>query len=98
MLADVAYPLGGIMRRFQVALLAAVAAIGFASIASASDLPVKASMPVKAAPLPLAYNWSGIYIGGNLGGAWDNQSASWPGSAGNPSFDHKGTTGVAGAH
>ena len=52
-----------IMRRFQVILLAAVATIGFASIASAADMPTKA--PVYA---PVAvYDWSGIYIGGDAG-------------------------------
>ena len=55
---------GLIMRRLQCALLAAAAAIGFASIASAADMPVKARpMPVVA-----AYNWTGWYIG--IDGGW----------------------------
>lgn len=54
------------MRRFQSGLFAAVAVIGFASIASAADMPMKA--PMAPAPAP-AYNWSGFYIGGYLGGA-----------------------------
>ena len=54
------------MRRFRRALLAAAAAIGFASIASASDTPVKASRPtVGAAP-----SWTGFYVGANGGWGW----------------------------
>src|ERR1700688_716690 len=66
-LADATCAWGLIMRRFQCAALAAVAVIGFASMASAADLPVKA--PV-AAP---AYSWTGCYIGGNLGGGWTHK-------------------------
>ena len=60
------------MRRIQCVLLAAVVAIGFASIASAADMPAKA--PVYRAPVAVApvWNWSGIYIGGHAGGAWAN--------------------------
>jgi outer membrane immunogenic protein len=46
------------------ALLALVAAIP----AQAAD------MPVKAAPLVALYNWSGFYIGGNLGYSWGRSS------------------------
>src|ERR1700688_646227 len=68
MLADVAYLLGGIMRRFQVALLATVAVFGFASIAYSADMPVKA-LVYKAAPVPV-YDWSGFYVGGTVGARW----------------------------
>jgi outer membrane immunogenic protein len=53
------------MRRLQCVLFATVAVIGFASIASAADLPVKAPAY---APAPAPYDWTGIYIGGQLGG------------------------------
>jgi outer membrane immunogenic protein len=62
--------LGLMMRRFQYALLAAVAAFGFVSGASAADMPVKA--PVAAA----AYNWTGFYVGGNVGYGWANNSVA----------------------
>ena len=54
------------MRRFQCALLAAVALIGFTSIASAADMAVKAR-PM--APAPAALTWTGCYIGAHIGGA-----------------------------
>jgi len=59
------------MRRFQCVLLAAVAVIGFASIASAADMPVKA--PAYKAPIAApAYSWTGCYIGASAGGMWGN--------------------------
>ncbi len=57
------------MRRFNCVPLAAAAAIGLASVASAADLPVKA--PVYKAPVMApAYNWSGFYLGIEGGAAW----------------------------
>jgi outer membrane immunogenic protein len=54
------------VKKFVVA--AAVAAFGFAGSASAADMPVKAA-PLAPAP---AYDWSGIYIGGDAG--WQSSS------------------------
>jgi outer membrane immunogenic protein len=59
------------MRRFQCVLLAAVAVVGFASIASAADMPVKAAPMV--APVA-AYSWTGFYLGIHAGGAWEMQN------------------------
>ena len=57
------------MRVSHCAALAAVAVIGFASIASAADLPVKA--PVYKAPVVApAYSWTGFYVGVNGGYAF----------------------------
>jgi len=50
-------------------LLAATMGLGFAASASAADLPAKA--PVAPAPVAV-YNWSGLYIGGHIGGGWAN--------------------------
>jgi outer membrane immunogenic protein len=55
---------GLIMHR--VGALAAVAVFGFASVAFAADMPVKAPM---AAPVA-AYNWTGFYVGIAGGGGW----------------------------
>jgi outer membrane immunogenic protein len=39
-----------------------------------------ADMPLKAAPPPvLAYDWSGMYIGGVIGGGWATSDSSIPG-------------------
>ena len=43
---------------------AAIAMLGSASVAIAADLPVKAP------PAPAAWNWSGFYLGANLGGGF----------------------------
>lgn len=50
-------------------LLATVAAIGFAGAASAADLAVRPA-PVYAP----AFNWSGCYLGGYVGGAWNAEN------------------------
>ena len=43
--------------------LAGIAAIG---VARAGDMPVKAKAP----PPPVAYDWSGVYVGFSVGGMW----------------------------
>ena len=47
-----------------------------ASIISISSIggAMAADMPMKAPPLPVepVYNWTGFYIGGNVGGGWDD--------------------------
>src|SRR5581483_10010960 len=57
------------MRRHMRLVVAAAALLGICAngVASAADLAVKAP---RAAPVPL-YNWTGCYIGGNAGGAWN---------------------------
>lgn len=64
------------MRRLSVALLVTVSAICVSQMASAADLlPVKAPIykaPVVAPP----YNWTGLYIGLNIGGSWGHQDNS----------------------
>lgn len=56
-----------------------IAAIGLfamaASSAGAADLPSR--MPTKAIPYVAAYNWTGFYVGGHIGGGWVNQSATF---------------------
>jgi len=42
-------------------------ALAFTQIAAAADIATKA--PVSPAPVA-TYNWTGIYVGGSLGGAW----------------------------
>src|SRR5215470_2314646 len=55
-----------------VAALSAVTLTVAAPGALAADLPIKApgaAVPM-VAPIPV-YNWTGFYVGANLGGAWD---------------------------
>jgi outer membrane immunogenic protein len=55
------------MRYLQYVLFATVAVIGFASIASAADMPVKGPAY---APAPALFDWTGFYIGGQIGGGF----------------------------
>jgi opacity protein-like surface antigen len=66
------------MRRFQNVALATVAVIGFASLASAADLPVKAPVYKAPAVAPL-YNWTGPYIGIAGGYGWGHSNQTDPG-------------------
>ena len=51
---------------------AIIATLVFAATANAADLPTKA--PVYKAPPPLvSYNWTGLYLGINGGGAWGRE-------------------------
>ena len=56
------------------ALLVGLSMLTFSAVqASAADLPVKAR-PMPA--IATAYNWTGCYIGGNVGGKWVRTSGS----------------------
>jgi outer membrane immunogenic protein len=69
------------MRRFQCALLATVAAIGFAPVASAADLPTKG--PYYKAPVAApAFSWTGFYIGGDVGYGWGTSDGTLTNSGG----------------
>ena len=63
------------MRNFLIAAAAATALS--ASNASAADIAAKPY--VKVPPVPV-YNWTGFYIGGNVGGQWldSGYDASYP--------------------
>ena len=56
------------MRHLSITLIAAASAVAFTQIASAADLPRKA--PAYSPPPTLVYNWTGFYIGGNVGYSW----------------------------
>jgi outer membrane immunogenic protein len=59
---------------FKKALLATSAILGMSGLAAAADMPLKA-----VAPAPYVYDWSGIYLGGVIGGAWGTHDLSDPG-------------------
>jgi len=48
---------------------------GDTSAASAAYLPGQSLAPIYKAP-PTVYNWTGLYVGGNLGGAWSGLSGT----------------------
>jgi len=56
-----------IMRKLLVAGIVLTAAM---NTAQAADMPVKA-------PIPSAYNWTGFYLGANVGYGWGNRSADF---------------------
>ena len=56
----------------SVALLALAAA----GPAGAADMPVKGAR-MQAAPPVGVYNWTGFYIGGNVGYGWGNRTAAF---------------------
>jgi outer membrane immunogenic protein len=60
------------MFRFARVLLAATAlSVGLTAAAVAADLrPAYKAPPAVTAPVPLAYNWTGFYIGGHAGAGW----------------------------
>jgi outer membrane immunogenic protein len=70
------------MHRLQCALLATVAVIGFASIASAADMPTKTPV-YKAAPAIMAPGWAGWYIGVNAGWVGSGRNISNTGTDNN---------------
>ncbi len=80
-------------------LFAAAATVLLASTASAADL---AARPYTKAPAPVVvpvYNWTGFYVGGNVGGKWTDQSAFWPNATfPTRNFGHDRSTGTGGAH
>jgi outer membrane immunogenic protein len=62
------------MRRYTLAALAAAGiALGLVQTASAADI----ARPVYKAPVIVpAYNWSGFYLGGNIGYGWGDLNAT----------------------
>src|SRR3954467_7089335 len=64
------------MRKFSTAAFVSSILIAGALPAAAAALPVKAQ-PM--APIAAAYNWTGCYIGGNVGGGWARDRVTWTG-------------------
>ena len=52
---------------------------GIAITALMAGSAIAADMPLKAPPPVLAYDWSGFYIGGVIGGGWTRTETSTPG-------------------
>jgi outer membrane immunogenic protein len=72
-------------------LLAATALVSLtAGTAGAADLAVKAPL-YKAPPPVVVFNWTGCYIGGQVGAQWGSWTADvdYPGVVASRDFDHK---------
>jgi outer membrane immunogenic protein len=54
------------------ALISTVAAVLMGGSALAADLPSRVSAPAFAAPVPLAFSWTGFYVGLNAGAGFGN--------------------------
>jgi opacity protein-like surface antigen len=65
---------GDAMKSFLASV--ALLAIRVSIKARAADMPVKAPPIIPSPP----YNWSGFYLGANLGGAWSSGSLNIPGN------------------
>jgi outer membrane immunogenic protein len=62
--------MGGIMKHMLAAGVAIAAIVAATGSAFAADMPLKAAAPYA------AYDWSGMYIGGVVGGAWATNNIS----------------------
>ncbi len=76
-------------------LLAIGALIAASSSAVAADLPLPPLLAPPPYALPIAYSWSGCYVGGEGGSAWgkSSQTAASPPLIGVPITNSFGTTG-----
>ncbi len=65
--------------------------------AQAADLPMRPA-PAPVAPVayaPPVYNWSGFYIGGHIGGGFENSKWTDPFTGADDTFNHSGFLGGA---
>jgi len=80
------------MRRLSTRLIVAISTLALAQMATAADLPRKA--PAYEPPPPPVYNWTGFYVGGNVGYGWGDSSYSF--SADNGAGQGLLNTGISG--
>jgi outer membrane immunogenic protein len=79
------------MRLKFAALLLASVSLGAAQSAVAADLPARGPV-YKAPPAPIAFSWTGCYVGGNVGGLWTNNDWNDAGGADAGSHTASGVT------
>ena len=81
------------MRLKLAALL--LASVSFCAVqsAGAADLPARAPI-YKAPPVPMAFSWTGCYLGGNVGGLW--LKGDWTDPTGLESGSHTASGVTAG--
>jgi outer membrane immunogenic protein len=87
------------MNRRSLAFIAAVSTVALTQIASAADLPRKA--PAYTPPPPIAYTWTGFYIGAHAGYRWVDADLTFPsvlpGDPFNPELNYSLDSFVGGA-
>src|SRR3974390_355184 len=71
----------------------AAGAVALVCSAQAADLPVRPAPVAPVAYAPPIYNWSGFYIGGNLGGGFANSKWSDAFTGGSDTFSKSGFMG-----
>jgi outer membrane immunogenic protein len=84
-----------ISRMFVGGCAMAAGTVVFACSVQAADLPVRPA-PAPIAPVmyaPPVYDWTGIYVGGNLGGGFASSSWSDPFTGANNTFNKDGFIG-----
>src|SRR5215204_5060403 len=81
----------------KIALAAAAASILLTGAASAADLAARPYTKAPPPPAVVVYNWTGFYIGGNAGYAWNHTTVS---ATPNAAFaeDFSGTTAFIAAN
>jgi outer membrane immunogenic protein len=80
------------MKRFLFGSMALVA-LGMSAPAVAADMPVKA-LP----PPPVVYDWSGVYVGFNIGAVWHDIDRVFPGAPGSNFSTSSDGDGIYGFH
>jgi outer membrane immunogenic protein len=73
------------MRPLSAALIAAISAIAFSQVASAADLGGAVPRAPSPPPPPVA-NWTGFYLGGDIGAGWANGTNYTFADPGNAAF------------
>src|SRR5690242_3814335 len=64
------------MKKITTALLAAASVVVVSQAASAADLGRPIYKTPAALPVAPMWTWTGLYIGGHLGGAWSNEDVT----------------------
>src|ERR1700676_2033331 len=72
---------GGFMKRLVLAGIGALALATTMNAANAADMERRQAMPVNA-PYMQDYNWTGAYVGINVGGGWGRLVVSAPFTSG----------------
>jgi outer membrane immunogenic protein len=65
---------GAVVKKFVFGSIALIALVGTAAAADLPRRPAYKAAPMMS-PVPV-YNWTGFYVGGNVGGAWGNIEAT----------------------